>query len=731
MKQVFLKDKNIIVDDVPPPVLMGNGIVVKTRYSVISTGTELAAVMRSREGRYARIKRMLPSDGIIPYLKRTLQSGTLLQSASGVAASLQKDSAGGGGGMTLGYSSSGIVIARDERLTDIKTGDTVTCGGARHAGVNYVPKHLFAKLLPEVPLKDAAFATLGCIAMQGVRRACVTTGEIVAVIGQGVIGQLTARLVLAAGAYPIVTDLGEWRLDLAHAAGAWKAINASRENAVRRVLEFTGGIGADTVIICASGGTSRPIRDAIAMVRDKGRIVLVGDVKIDFPREIFYEKELDFMISRSYGPGRYDPVYEEKGLDYPYDLVPWTEQRNMAEFIRLLSVGKIKVADLISSEFNVTEAPSAYERMLLYPERTMAVVLAYDDTETRITEGSRIMMPASNDISQSGKIRAAVIGCGNFALKYHLPTLQRISGYSIAAVVDAVGAKAKETAQRYGARYCTSDYREVINDPAIDLTVITTRHDLHVPIAIGALKAGKHVLVEKPMAMNEKELTTLLDVVTKSKTTFMIGFNRRFSPLSREAKRMLQGHNAPIVMNYRVANTFAPAASWIHDPVEGGGTIIGECCHFFDLLYWFIEKEPVRIFAEGGALSHPGKDIYDNTVISIKFSDGSIGNITFTDLGSEGFPKERIEIFSGNQTIVIDDFRKLNVYGPTHRETVLKTGDKGHYHEFLALAESIRHGKESPVSYIDGARAMLCCFKTLASIQNGAPQAVNLREFIP
>lgn len=730
MKQVLLQKGEIIVDDVPPPVISGNGILVRTCHSVISSGTELAALLRARETRWERLRRMIPEDGMVSYLKRKIRSGTLIKSSQSVMTSLQTD-AGTTGGTALGYSSSGVVIGKDSRIDSVALNDAVTCGGTRHAGVNYVPRNLFAKLPQGVDLKDAAFATLGCIAMQGVRRARVRVGDIVVVIGQGIIGQLTARLVSAAGAYPIVTDFLQWRLDIAKNAGAYQAVNAAAQNAVHTILGLTAGRGADAVIVCASSTSSKPLRDAIAMSRDKGRIVLVGDVKIDFPRGMFYEKELDFLISRSYGPGRYDPLYEEKGLDYPYDQVPWTEQRNMQEFIRLLSTGAVSVRDLISCEFDIARAADAYERMLSNPDQTMAVLLNYDGDTKKDTGGNSVMLNPFSQPDRQGTIRTAVIGCGNFAAKYHLPTLNGIKEYSVAAVVDVVGTKAKQMARRYGARLCSADYRDAINDPAVDLVVITTRHNLHVPIAIDAMKAGKHVLVEKPMAMNPSELKSLISVVSSSPQTFMIGFNRRFSPLTKEAKTLLGGRTSPVVIHYRVANTFAPATSWVHDPQEGGGTIIGECCHFFDLLYWLVGHEPVRIFAEGGTLTHPGKDIYDNTVISIKFQDGSIATITFTDMGNENFPKERIEIFSGDRTIVIDDFRKMSVCGESNREIALKTQAKGHYEEFLALRDSIRDKKPSPVSYRDGTRAMVCCFKTLDSLRQSVPQSIDISDYLP
>jgi len=381
MKQVFL-DKitgKIETEDIPLPVLSGKGCVVNTQYSVISSGTETSLILKCREGKISKIKRMMPEDGILSYLKRKIKSRSLIKSAKSIASSLNQESQGVSGNLVpLGYSNAGIIIENDPKISDINIDDKVACGGIRHAEFNYVPSNLFTKVPENVDLKEASFSALGCIAMQGVRRADVKIGETIAIIGQGLIGQLAAQLARVSGAHTIVSDLSSWKLGISKRLGAEKVVNALETNAVKEVLKFTNGLGADSVIICASSSTSRPIKEAIQMVRDKGKIVLVGDVKIEIPREPFYEKELDFLISRSYGPGRYDQLYEQKGLDYPLDQVRWTENRNMEEFIRLLSEGKLNVKDLITHEFDISNAQEAYDTIINNPNTTLGVLLKFD-----------------------------------------------------------------------------------------------------------------------------------------------------------------------------------------------------------------------------------------------------------------------------------------------------------------------------------------------------------------
>lgn len=733
MKQVVLdkRDGKLLLTDLPISFLLEKGVLVQTTHSLISSGTELAMILRAREGKIGQIKRMMPDDGIISYIKRKISSGTLVKSTNSIALSLNKGNKSGFGNLIpLGYSSAGVVVEKSVGIDKVNVNDKVACAGARHAGYNYVPLNLFSKVEQSVDLKDAAFTTVGCIALQGVRRANILLGETVVIVGQGIIGQICSQLVRCSGGMVIATDLSQWRLNKAKSLGADYCLNTATQDVVREVIKITGGRGADKVIICAATSSAKPIKDAIAMSRVRGRIVLVGVVGIQIPREPFYEKELDFVISRSYGPGRYDPLFEEKGYDYPLEQVRWTETRNMEEILRLLAVKKLDVKSLITHEFSIDQASEAYESIINNPNETLGVLFNYHNSNKSNLSGERKMFNKVKIEPLKDKIKTAIIGCGNFARKYHLPNIQKIDQYQLLGVVTATGLKAKEIAQTNAVNYCATDPKEVFSDPDIDLVVIATRHNLHASQAEEALKAGKHVFVEKPMALNLQELSNLVKTIKKSDKKYTIGFNRRFAPLIKEAKEIFKSRNTPMIINYRVANTFTPAQSWIHDAEVGGGTIIGECCHFFDLIYWLTEEEPLRIFAEGGNLTHPGSNIYDNTVITIRAAKGSIATITFTDQASEDFPKERIEIFLGNDVLVIEDFKKLTVFGANSKEHALKGSDKGHFEQFVQLADCIKNDLEPKVNYKDGVRATICSLKTIEALKSHVPQSIDLIEYI-
>jgi predicted dehydrogenase/threonine dehydrogenase-like Zn-dependent dehydrogenase len=657
MKQVVVDNQSgaVAVNEVPLPVINGRGIVVQSLYSVISSGTELSMIRSSRAGKLERLKKMMPEDGLAAYFRRKIQSGTLFQSTASVARSIQRGNQGPGGRyLPLGYSLSGIVQAVDGNVAGVSVGDKVACGGARHADRNYVPLNLFTRIPEAVDPRESAFTTIGCIALQGVRRARLAHGETVAVIGQGLIGQLVTQLVKINGGAVIATDISRRKLGMSLRMGADLCINSAECDPVQEILNYTGWQGVDAAIICAASATSAPLRQALAMVRDKGRIVLVGAVKIEMPRDPLYTKELDFFISRSYGPGRYDPVYEQKGFDYPLDQVRWTENRNMEEINRLLAEKRLNVRDLITHEFAVSDAAKAYETIAREPDAALGILLRYDPDDAGTADAPKVYpapVPASRE---EKRIRTAIIGCGSFARKYHLPNIRKIPALRLEAIVTATGLSARQIAETYTIPSCTTDYRALLSRQDIDAVVISTRHHLHATMAQEALAAGKHVFLEKPMALNKDELRTLTSAIQESSALFTVGFNRRFSPLSAEIKKALVHRKRPMIINYRVANTLQPETSWVHDPEEGGGAILGECCHFFDLVHWFVGVEPVSLFAEGGNTAHPGGRLYDTALITLRFADDSVATITFIDQGQDGFPKERIELFSDAGVMVLN-----------------------------------------------------------------------------
>jgi len=715
MMQVFNSCGEIIVEEVPIPACGENEVLVKNISSLISVGTE---TMSLRGG----------GRGIVGLASKAINNPELIHKAIGMA---ERDGIGKtikvikgqtGKLAPLGYSSSGIVLEVGKNIADIAVGDRVACAGAgyaNHAEIICVPRNLVCKMPENVDFDEAALTTIGAIAMQGIRRTQVQFGDSVVVVGLGLLGQIACQILKAAGAHDIGVDVMNERAELAKELGA-EICFAGGKDAVDRVLKYTNGIGADSVIIYAATTSSEPVKQAMQMARKKGRVVVVGAVGMEIDRSPFYEKELDFLISCSYGPGRYDPQYEEKGVDYPIGYVRWTENRNMQEFLNMLSEKKVNVKRLIDHTFPLEEAAKAYE-VLNTEKRPIGVLFKYDETIKKDLIKKVQLKPSA---IKTDKINVAMIGAGGFAQAYHLPNMRKIPLYNIKAIVTQTGGNAKKIAEEYGAEYCTTDYKEVLKDENIDMVVIATRHDLHAPIIIDAANAGKHVFVEKPIAMNYEDCKRVYDAVTENRINLTIGFNRRFSPLAQRAKRMVDKRKNPLMITYRVNSAGTKKGHWINDPVEGGGAIIGEGCHFFDFCNWIVGREPLRIYAE--MISSNDESIVDanNVISTIRYEDGSVASVTYTTIGNESFPKERIEIFVDKGAIAIDDFKELIVSGLGGKGEKLKTIQKGQFNLISEYAELLR-GKESSYdlpSVEDGINATVCSLKTLDSLKTGKPQ---------
>lgn len=706
MKQVFNKSGNIIVEDVPAPTVRDEGVLVANAYSLISTGTELTAIKGSSGN---IISKVIKNPKLVKEVIDKVNSIGIQNTIGLIKEKLEQAD-------LLGYSSAGIVIEKGKNVTDIAIGDRVACGGlgyANHAEAIYVPRNLVAKIPEGVKLREAAFTTIGSIAMQGVRRARVEFGEIIVVIGLGLVGQLTSQILRVAGCRVIGIDIVKGRVELAKRLGMDKGVIIGEEDPVKEVMGYTQGIGADAVIICAATDSNEPVRQAMEMVRDKGRVVVVGAVGMDIERSNFYRKELDFISSRSYGPGRYDSLYEEKGIDYPLGYVRWTENRNMQEFLQMIAEKKVSVEPLIGYEFSIDDAQEAYR--ILMENKPLAVLLKYrEDNDVKI---ERKKVVTSFKKIEKDKINIAVIGAGGFAKYMHLPNLSKISDYNIRAIVSATPINAKQVAKLYKAEYCTTDYKEVLEDDDIDMVLIATRHNLHAPITIEAAKAGKHVFVEKPLAMSYEELKEVEKAIKESGVNFMVGFNRRFSPLSIKAKELLKQRSGPMIINYRVNVGHVSRNHWMNDPVEGGGRIIGEACHMFDFFYYLTDAEIEEIFAR--SISSNNKEIIDENIIVavLKFTDGSIASLTYTTLGSSEFPKERIEIFKGESVIVINDFREIILSGFKERGYKLRRQDKGHYNELVEFAKIVKGEKEASFGLEEGVRVTECTLKIVKKLR--------------
>ena len=604
----------------------------------------------------------------------------------------------------MGYSSSGVVIEVGRNVPDIKVGDRVACGGggyASHSEINYVPKNLVVKLPEKINLQEAAFTTLGAIGLQGIRRAQVTMGETVLVVGLGLIGQIVTQMLIAAGCRVVGLDIKQERIDLAINNGMHRGIIIGNEDAVSKISKITGGIGADASIICAGTSSSDPVNQAFKMVRERGKVVVLGDVGMELERENFYMKEQDFLISRSYGPGRYDKDYEENGIDYPMSYVRWTENRNMQEFIRLISEKKLNIETLITQVYTIDKALEAYEKI----GENLGVLLKYDiDLKNEKKVGDKKVRINLKVSKAKENIKVGIIGGGSFCKNIHLPNLKKISGFDLIAIATLPGSDAKYIAKKYNMKYCTTDYHEILNDKEIDTVIITTRHSLHKQIVIDAAQSGKHIFVEKPLALTLEDCEEIKKTVEKTGVLLTIGFNRRYSPFSVQAKNLLKSSIGPKMIIYRVNAGSLPADHWINESKEGGGRLMGEACHFLDLINWFIEKETIEITAKSISQTTSNLNEENNFSSTMKYSDGSIGTLFYSSIGDSRFPKERVEIFCDEKIIVIEDFKQIILSGYNKKGKRLKLIDKGHFQELNSFLLCLLGKRELDLTVEDGIR---------------------------
>jgi predicted dehydrogenase len=550
-----------------------------------------------------------------------------------------------------------------------------------------------------VDFAAASTVTLGAIAMQGVRRVAPTLGETVVVVGLGILGQLSAQLLAVSGCRVIGVDLDDARIDVAQRSGMWKGINAAHGSYVAEVTRLTEGFGADAVLIAAASGDDSIIHTAMQACRKKGRVVLVGDVALNLRRSDFYAKELDFLISCSYGPGRYDPVYEQEGQDYPVGYVRWTENRNMGEYLRLLAHGAIDVAPLISGAFAIERATDAYAALRRDGTKPLIVLLQYPERSNKAE--SSLAVPHLKP--RTGAIGVAIIGAGSFAQGIHLPNLAKLPRtFRLRAVMNRTGSTAAAIAKKYGAELATTDYADVLEDPAVDLVFICTRHDLHAPLVKRALDAGKHVFVEKPLAVDRQQLEAVRSSVEKEGggRLLMTGFNRRFSPAAIAASELLAGRTAPLMINYRMNAGFIPSDHWVHGS-EGGGRNIGEACHIYDLFNYFTRARVRDVSARGIRSASPQWHGNDNFVATVQYDDGSVCTLLYCALGHRSYPKEQMEIFVDGSVLVLDDYKSLKVYGQKSKGWSGRVVDKGHRQELEALGTALAAGGTWPISAQD------------------------------
>lgn len=689
MKQVLIKSGQAVVAEVAAPQASAGNLLVRVEYSCISVGTEMAGVRMSGLPLYQRALKQ-PEN-----VKRVLG----MMKEQGVARTLDRVRGKLSAGAPTGYSAAGVVAAVGDQLDGFSIGDRVACAGAgiaNHAELIDVPVNLAVRVPDGLGVDRASTVTLGAIAMQGVRRTAPTLGETVVVIGLGILGQLTAQMLSANGCRVIGVDLDAGRIGKALENGMDVGIDPSCESYVERVLKHTGGFGADAVIVTAASPSNTIISEAMQATRKKGRVVLVGDVGLDLNRSDFYQKELDFFISTSYGPGRYDPSYEEGGQDYPLPYVRWTENRNMQAYLQLLASGRVSLDNLLVEPFDIDQAPQAYASLNAEGAKPLMVLLRYPENPG----ATRRRIETSAPKARAGAIRVGLVGASSFAQGMHLPNMQKLSNtFRLQAVMSRTGSNAKAVADQYGARYSTTSVDEVLADPEVDLVMITSRHDLHGASVLRALEAGKHVFVEKPLTLDATDLDRIETFYREHPKgpVLMVGYNRRFSPAIARCLEVLQGRTTPLIANYRMNAGFIPREHWVHGQ-EGGGRNIGEACHIYDLFNALVAGAAHTGVAVS-AIRPPGPQWAhnDNFVATVSYEDGSVCSLTYTALGDKSHPKERMEVFADGRVLTLDDYKAFSVCGGRHKPWSSAAVQKGQLEELQALADTLVLGKPWPI----------------------------------
>ncbi len=705
MKQLTqnLKNGTMRVMDVPQPVPSSGKILVRTMYSVISGGTEGKTVSDARKGYIDKAKsRQKEVRQVIELAK----SSGLRDTYDLVMNKLEAYAA-------LGYTAMGRVIEVTDDVSAIHVGDLVACGGAdaAHAEVLSVGTNLCAKVHEGTDPRHAALATIASIAMQGVRQAEVRLGESVVVVGLGLIGQLTMQFLAAQGCRTIGIDLDPQQVELAKRCGFEYSYHAEMEGITSAVLDLTGGIGTDAVIITAGTSSLGPVNLAGELCRKKGKVVIVGAVPTGFERKHYYRKELDLRMSSSYGPGRYDPQYEEKGIDYPVGYVRWTEQRNMQAYLDLLAAGRLNIEPLITHEFALERAKEAYDMILSRSEHYCAVLLKYDiDREIESTVYNGVQSAKCKEQRAHG-VKAAFIGAGSFAQNMILPNLKELVDF--VGISTRHGNTSRYVMDKYGFSYATDDIGKILSDDAVNTVFVMTRHDTHAHYVLGALRAGKDVFVEKPLTLRPEELEEIAKEYQNGSSRLMLGFNRRFAPHVMEVKRMFRD-DQPKAIQMRINAGILPPEHWVHDPDVGGGRIIGEACHFIDLAMYIAGSKIVSVAAHE---TSSGANLRDTVSISLGFANGSSATISYFSNGSKKLPKEYIEVFCHGVSVVIDDFREMTVYGQKKKRSKLKKQDKGHAAELKAFVECIEQGKPAPIPFEEIYLSTKATFAVLESIR--------------
>lgn len=739
MRQVLQDARSgaISVEEVPAPQLLPGCVLVRIAASVVSAGTERASAEFARKNLMQKAR---SRPDLVREVISKVQRDGLVSAVQAVRSRLDQP-------QSPGYSSAGTVLAVGEGVTDIQPGDRVACAGAGfavHAEIASIPRLLLARIPArnpasgsgEVPLDQAAFATLGAVALHGIRTAEAKLGDMVAVIGLGLLGQLTTQLLKVAGCHVLGMDIDPGRARLASQLGA-DAVATSTSEFRDLCLQASRGGGVDCVLITAETPSSDPVNLAGAIARDRALVVAVGTVGMDIERKSFYEKELQFRISRSYGPGRYDTAYEQKGRDYPIGYVRWTETRNMEAFVELLAEGTLNLEPLISHRFAIETAHRAYDLISGQSrEPFLGVVIQYgDDADHAVSLAltSASGMPGSLRAT-TNDVTVGLLGAGGFASSTLIPAMKTSSHTSLVTICAATGSHAKHAGGKSGFKKCTTDDAGLMQDSEINTVVIATRHHLHARQVLSALSAQKNVFSEKPLCLSEEELKKIvsvyMDMPGAQRPALMVGFNRRFAPMVTQMKAFLATISEPLALHYRINAGYLHPDHWMNDREQGGGRILGEVCHFLDLLMFLAGSPIVEVSTR--EIGSTRQYSADNVLISVRFGNGSEGIISYLANGDRSFSKERIEVFGGRSTAVLDDFRRMELVrnGRAQRVRSRLRQDKGHRAEWAAFVDSIRLDKDAPISFEDIVCSTLATLRAEESRRTGKPLAVESAGFL-
>jgi len=708
-----LKTGKMEIKEVPFPLINKGQVLIRNHFSLISAGTEGSKVLTARKNYLSKAKEKpeqinqvfdtFKKEGIISTYKKVMNR---LDSLS-----------------PLGYSTAGTVIDVGGKTTIFKIGDRVACGGdrlANHAEVVSVPGNLIVKIPNQVKFKEATFTTVGAIAMQGVRQADLHLGESCVVIGLGLLGQLTVQMLKASGIKVAGIDINPKMTELAYKSGADIAFESGSDELKQAVLNMTGRYGVDSVIITAATQSIEPVELAGSLCRQKGKVVIVGAVPTGFTRENYYKKELELRMATSYGPGRYNANYEEKGLDYPIGYVRWTENRNMQAFLELVKEKKLNLGLLTTHIFPFVNAPKAYQMILNKEKYFVGILLEYDVEKELLKE---VLTDENNKEFDKHSVNIGFIGAGTFAQNSLLPYIRNAN---LIAVSNHQGHSTRNVADKFGFKIATGNSNAIIENKDINTIFISTRHNLHAEYVKKGIKAGKNIFVEKPLCIIESELTEITKEYKKQQNVrVMVGFNRRFAPHIQKIKKIFQT-SYPKAINYRINAGVIPAENWIQNKDIGGGRIIGEVCHFVDLAMYLAGAYPASLSANS---IMDAQGLLDTLTINLSFDNSSIANVSYFSNGSKALEKERLEVFSNGVTAIINDFKKLDIYGSKHKKYKLAHQNKGHFEEIRQFIGSIREGAPTPISFKDVYWSTKMSFDIIKSIREGVSISYDKYSF--